>query len=186
MKRLAFALSYCIATFVLFGCGPMQMPMPVRMDDEGQKKVDQSWDEALTPVKRFDHPGMLDLFLVTQAYQIGVDKLTFHSEKKVALGTVVMEIEYDRLKPAEDRFDVKIIDPAGRLLRLEQYNRKEVEDAYKDLFVKPDAIRNSSNSAALTPQQQQELAALQARIDAVTALFPKDEKKAPEGEAKKP
>ena len=112
----------------------MQMPMPVRLDADGQKNLDQSWDKALTPVERFDHPALLDVFLLTQAYQVGVDKLSFRSEKKVAVGTVVMEIEYDRLKPDEDRFEVKIYDPAGRCSGKRGTDRKEVEDAYTRTF----------------------------------------------------
>jgi hypothetical protein len=185
MKRLMSLLCCGMVTALLYGCGPMQMPMPVRLDDEGQKSLDQNWDEALTPVKRFDHPAMLDAFLLTQAYQIGVDKLSFRSEKKVALGTVVMEIEYDRLKPGEDRFEVKIYDPVGNLLREEKYDRKEVEDANHDLFVRTNDLQKVINNGGATPAEVKELAALQARMDAVTAVFPKDDKNAPKGEEKK-
>jgi hypothetical protein len=185
MKRLLPLLCCCVATATLYGCGPMQMPMPVRLDADGQKNLDQSWDKALTPVERFNHPALLDAFLLTQAYQVGVDKLTFHSEKKVALGTVVMEIEYDRLKPDEDRFEVKIYDPMRNLLRQETYSRKEVEDANHDLFVRADGLQKVVNNGGATPAEVKELAALQARMDAVTAVFPKDDKNAPEGKEKK-
>ena len=76
----------------------MQMPMPVRLNEEEQKNIDQAWDKALTPVDRLDHVAMLDAFLITHAYQVGVDKLTFHSEKKVAAGMVVMDI---RVRPSQ-------------------------------------------------------------------------------------
>jgi hypothetical protein len=163
----------------------MQMPMPVRLGDDSQKDLDQSWDKALTPVERFDHPALLDAFLLTQAYQVGVDKLTFRSEKKVAVGTVVMEIEYDRLKPHEDRFEVKIYDPVGNLLREERYDRKEVEDANHDLFVRINDLQKIVNGGGATPAEVKELTALKARMDAVTAVFPKDEKNAAEGKEKK-
>jgi hypothetical protein len=185
MKRLMPLLYCCVATALLYGCGPMQMPMPVRLNDEDQKKSEQSWDKALTPVERFNHPALLDAFLLTQAYQLGVDKLTFHSEKKVAVGTVVMEIEYDRLKPGEDRFEVKIYDLAGKLLRQERYNRQEVEGANHDLFVRLDDLQRNVNNGRATPAEVKELAALQARMDAVTAVFPKNEKDSPKGKEEK-
>jgi|SRR5665213_1292121 len=181
MKRFLSLLCCGVATVLLYGCGPMQMPMPVRLDDEGQKNLDQNWDEALTPVGRFNHPALLDAFLLTQAYQIGVDKLSFRSEKKVSLGTVVMEIEYDRLKPGEDRFEVKIYDLVGKLLREERYGRKEVEDANHDLFVRERDLETIVKRGGATPAEVKELAALQARMEAVAAVFPKDDKNAPEG-----
>ena len=186
MKRFVAMLCCCAAIAVPCGCGPMQMPMPVRLDDEGQKNITKSWDQALTPVGRFDHPGLLDAFLVTQAYQVGVDKLSFHSEKKVALGTVIMDIEYDQRKPDGDRFEVKLVDPAGQLLREETYYREEVERANDELFRQANELRRKAADGRATPAEIKELAALQARIDAVTAVFPKDEKHDPKAEAKKP
>jgi hypothetical protein len=163
----------------------MQMPMPVRLGDDSQKDLDQSWDKAFTPVERFNHPTLLDAFLLTHAYQIGVDKLSFRSEKKVAVRTVVMTIEYDRLKPDEDRFEVKIYDLVGKLLREERYDRKEVEDANHDLFRRANDLQTIVNGGGATPAEVKELAALQARMNAVTAVFPKDEKNAPKGDEKK-
>lgn len=185
MKRLLL-LGCFAAAGALCGCGPMQMPMPVRLDDEGQKKIDQAWDKALTPVDRFDHVAMLDAFLVTHAYQVGVDKLTFHSEKKAAAGTVVMDIRYDRLRPEDDRFEVQIYDPSQKLLRQETYYRQEIEGAYRDLFVRPTELEAAEHNGTATPEQLKELAALKARMDAVTAVFPKDEKPDSKEEGKKP
>jgi hypothetical protein len=184
MKRL-MTFVCGVASIMLYGCGPMQMPMPVRLDAEGQKNIRESWDKALTPIDHFDHSALLDVFLLTQAYQVGVDKLSFRSEKKVALGRVVMEIEYDQLKPKEDRFEVKILDSAGKVLREEKYNRGEVERANEDLFKRADDLHKLANNGGLNPEQTKELAALQARIDVVTAVFPKDEKKTPDEAAKK-
>lgn len=184
MKRLL--LLGCLAAAALCGCGPLQSPMPVRLDDQGQKDLDQAWDKALTPVDHFDHAAMLDAFLVSQAYQVGVDKLTFHSEKKVAAGTVVMDIQFDR-STNEDRFAVKVVDPAQKLLRQETYYREEVEKAYQDLFVRCEQLRQAEHNGTATPEQLKELAALKARVDAVAAVFPKDKKPdAKEEEAKKP
>jgi hypothetical protein len=186
MKRIILFLCCSVATVLLYGCGPMQMPMPVRLDDEGQKNLDQSWDKALTPVNRFDHPTLLDAFLLTQAYQVGVDKLSFHSEKNVELGTVIMDIEYDRRKPDGDRFEVKLVDPAGKLLREETYYREEVVRANDELFKQDSDLQRAVAEGRATPAQVKELAALQARIDAVTAIFPKDDPNALKVKEKQP
>ncbi len=128
----------------------MQMPMAVRVGADAQKKIDQTWDKALTPVHRFDHQGLLDFFFLTQAYQAGVNKLTFRSEKKVSLGMVVMEIEYDRLKPDEDRFEAKLYDPAGNLLRQKRKQpSKRVESSNRDLRSAPTEWRVESTEATV-------------------------------------
>ncbi len=173
MNRALSLLICCAATFGLHGCGPMQMPMPVRPNDESQRAIDQSWDEAMRPVNRLTHQPLLDVLLVTKGYQAGVDKLSFRSEKKVAAGTVVMEIEYDRLKPDQDRFSVKIYDPAQKLLREETYSRKEIEDANNDLFVRVDGLKTKVNAGQATPDEVKQLAALEARMKAVVELSPK-------------
>jgi hypothetical protein len=147
----------------------MQVPMPIRLDAEGQKNTDQSWDKALSPVDLLDH---LDVFLCTQAYQAGVDKLAFRSEKKFAVGTVVMEIAYDRLKPDEDRFEVKVYDPKEKLLRHEVYRRKEIEAAYRALFVEHEQLRQAVDAGRATPEQIRLLAGLKARRKVVESLFP--------------
>jgi hypothetical protein len=180
-------LLLCGAALVtLHGCGPMRMPMPVRLDDESQKSFDQAWEKALTPVGRFNHQGLLDVFLLTQAYQAGVDKLTLRSEKKTAAAVVVMEIEFDRLKPEQDRFEVKIYDHGRKLLRRESYSRKEVEDTYSDLFVREKQLREWADKGHATPEDMLALAELQARHQAVGVLFPKDEVPDPDGKGKMP
>ena len=186
MKTLLPCLCSCAVVFLMYGCGPMQMPMPVRLDAEAQKKIDQTWDKALTPVGRFGHQGLLDFFVLTQAYQSGVDKLTFRSEKKVALGMVVMEIEYDRLKPIEDRFEVKIYDLAGNLLRQERYSREEVEGSSRDLLNRTNELEDRIDKGQGTPAEVKEFAAIKARIDAVQAICSKEDKDAPQGNDKKP
>jgi hypothetical protein len=186
MSRLPPLLCCCAALAAFCGCGPMQMPMPVRLDEDGQKSVDQSWDRALTPVDLLDHQAMLDVFLISQAYQAGVDRLSFRSEKKVAAGTVVMQIEYDRLRPDEDRFEVRLYDPAERLLRQEVYRRKEIEDTYKNLFVRFEELRRKANNGQATPAEALELAELRARRDAIERLFPDSKERAAGGNEKKP
>jgi hypothetical protein len=171
MNHLRSLLCLCIAA-ALAGCGPMQIPMPVRLDDEQQKKINESWDKALTPVGRLDHPSLLDVMLSTQAYHFGVDKLTFRSEKRVTAGTVVMEIEYDRRLPGQDRFEVKLYDVPGQLVRQEIYGRQEINDAYAELFVRYAQLQQAVDAGNATPADVNDLARIQARRDAVAAIFP--------------
>jgi hypothetical protein len=141
---------------VLVGCGPLAVPMPQRLPDADQKAVDEFWAEALAPVGKHDRQTWLDALVGRQLYQHGVDRLTFRSEKAVAGGTVVMEIDYDRANPAGDRFEVTVLGPGGQRLRKERYTREDVERTVRDLF----------NDPAADPQ------ARQARWDKLNALFP--------------
>ncbi len=136
MRLHSILLCCCGLGLGLPGCGPMQMPMVQRLDKESQRNADQAWDQALSPLTRFDHQALLDALMISQAYQLGVDKLTFRSEKRFSGGTVIMEIAYDRAAPAKDEFKVTAVDPQGRLLRQESYSRNEVEGTYKELFVR--------------------------------------------------
>lgn len=116
------------------GCGPMSQPMAARLDVEAQKEVDAAWDRALEPVGRLDRGRWLDLFVGAQVYQVGVDRLSFRSEKRFRGGLVIMEVSYDRAAPDGDRFEVRVLDREGRVARRESYGRAEVEKAYRDLF----------------------------------------------------
>src|SRR5438552_3495005 len=88
MRKLMLLVACCAWASVLQGCGPLQVPMASRPDDETQKSIDAAWNEALSPPNRYDHQGLLDLLLVARAYEAGVDRLTFRSEKQVVRGTV--------------------------------------------------------------------------------------------------
>jgi len=107
--------------------------MPVRFDDKGQQQVEEKWNAAFTPPDKLDRQGLLDAFLISQAYQVGVDRLVLRSEKKLARGRVEMEISYERLKPDDDRFEVRVYDENGQLVRHERYNRADVERTESEL-----------------------------------------------------
>ena len=126
---LSIALILCLA-----GCGPLTAPMPVRLDVDSQKQIDESWEKSLTPVDRLDQQLWLDVFVGAGVYQYGVDKLYFRSEKRYSGGLVVMEVHFDRALPNDDRFEVKVIDQNGKILRTERYGRAAVEKTYHDLF----------------------------------------------------
>ncbi len=128
MKSLAISMSACALMLTLMGCGPMQSPMPHRLEPEAQKDVDASWNRAFTPIGRFDHQDLLDIMVGFHAYQLGVDTLTFRSEKTVANGKVIMEVFFDRAKPEADRFIVTVLDLAGKVVRTERFTRSEIEE----------------------------------------------------------
>jgi len=187
MVRLTSLLTCCLVVLaVAGGCGPMNTPMPIRLADDDQKKIDESWDKALAPVGRLEHQPLLDVLVATQAYQVGVDKLTFRSEKRVAAGTVVMEIDYDRLQPDQDRFRVTVYDHGQVQIRQESYGRKEIEETYKNLFVRYEELRQKAEAGELPPEEAKELEALKARHASIAALFPEKKEDGPDGKAKKP
>ena len=90
MKRFALPGLACALALTFIGCGPMQTPMPPRLDPDSQKQVDDSWNKAFEPVSRFDRKGLLDVMVGVQAYQLGVDSFALRSEKRFAGGKVVM------------------------------------------------------------------------------------------------
>jgi hypothetical protein len=153
------------------------MPMAPRPGAEEQKAIDQAWDNALRPVDRYGHQALLDILLGSRGFEAGVDKLTFRSEKRVAAGTVVMEVHYDRLDPEGDRFEVKVVDRAGKVLRKERYDRKEVEQAYKTLFTDYQRLRWQKGQGNLSPEDARRLAEVEARRKVMEEAFPKFEDK---------
>lgn len=146
---------------LVIGCGPMNRPIPERLKEHDQKRLDQAWDTALTPVGKHDRQTLLDVMVGTHAYQVGVDQLQFRSAKKWSGGTVVMEINFDREKPADDRFTITVNDLAGKPLRAERYSRDDVEQAVKDLTPPP------------VPDNDPAMQAYKARMKKIEAVLPK-------------
>ncbi len=157
-----------VSCAAVVGCGPMSRPIPERLKEDDQKRLDQAWDTALTPVGKHDRQTLLDVMVGTQAYQVGVDQLQFRSVKKWSGGTVVMEIHFDREKPVEDRFTITVNDLAGKPLRAERYSRDDVEQAVKDLAQPP------------VPDNDPAMQAHKARMKKIEAVLPK-----PKGEPDK-
>jgi hypothetical protein len=155
------------------GCGPLSSPMPPRLDDNAQKNADKSWNDAFTPADRLDRQTLMDAFLVSQAYQTGVDRLTMRSEKKLDSGMLVMEIHFDRAKPDVDRFEVTLHNPAGQQIRHETYSRADVERTQTELS--PPALGPGATEAQQKEwARQNELAAK--RLEFVQNLLPRLEK----------
>ena len=144
------------------GCRPMTAPMAARLNQDQQTKVDDAWEKALTPVEKLDHGLLLDTLVGVGAYQNGVDKLHFRSEKRYSGGLVVMEIHFDRTAPTEDRFEVTVLNKEGKTVRSERYSREEVETTERALL---DEGNEAPDAAAKC----------QARWDKIEATFPKPE-----------
>jgi hypothetical protein len=161
-RAVGVALSALTAA-VLVGCGPMTSPMPPRLQPSDQQQIDDAWEQALAPVGRHDRQAWLDTLVVTQSYQAGVDSLDFKSVKTWSGGKVVMEIHYEKSKPAADRFEVTVLDHGGQVLRRETYGRVEVEQAVRDLM-------DGQNQP---PPGSPEAAARDARLKKVEAVMPK-------------
>ena len=171
----------CLSVVVLVGCGPMDSsPMPPRLDAEDQKKIDDAWDNALNPVNKLDRQALLDALFVTHAYQAGVDRLTFRSEKKFSGGLVVMEIHFDRAKPNDDRFDVIVQDPNGKEVRRLNYARSEIEMTARDLRHPSFSRPRPADAPPLDPEHAKKYDEIQKRLAAVEKLFPKPEEPKPE------
>ncbi len=113
----------------IVGChGPLTKPMIDRLDEKGQAKIDEVWENMLIPPDALDRTLLLDVILSAQLYQHGVDSLRLTSEKAVGEGLVVMEIRFDREEPLFDEFSVSYVDRRGRELRRERYSRDEINE----------------------------------------------------------
>ncbi|HPD29160.1 MAG TPA: hypothetical protein PLL20_04140 [Phycisphaerae bacterium] len=118
----------------VLGCeGPLTVPAVERLEPEGQKTVDESWLNMLSPPERLDRSLLLDTVLTNHFHQRGVDRLNLTSEKDVWGGRVIMTVYYDRAHPAFDSFTVAYIDAQGRERRRERYTFEEVKGRVAEL-----------------------------------------------------
>lgn len=123
-----------IGCAILVGCGPLTRPMVERLDLEQQAQVGSAWQNMLSPPDRLNRELLLDVLIVFQAHQRGVDRLLLTSEKDVPGGKVVMTISFDRSQPEGDRFTVVYCDPYGYEWRRELYKSEEVQARWEALF----------------------------------------------------
>jgi len=131
--RTVLATVMLVLLATLAGCGPLFVPMLPRLEPAEQAKVDQMWDNLLTPVQRVDHQTLLDANVRYWMYTVGVDRMRMTSEKHFTGGKAVMEIDCDRANPDADQFTITIFDDRGRTLRRERYSRAEVEESSRML-----------------------------------------------------
>jgi len=181
MNRIGFFGMLMAFSLCVVGCGPLRSPMAPRPTEEGQKKLAESWEKAFAELDKIDHQQLLDIYVGTNAFQLGVDKLYFRSEKRSSRGLVVMEIHYDFAKPSDDRFEVIVFDSDNKVLRKERYGREEVETTRSELF---DGKREFyGDEKKDSPELAERRAKHKARWERITSYFPKDEEK--QAEAKK-
>jgi hypothetical protein len=115
-KEVAMKLRFLLAASAVFACMGclMQMPMPKRLNAENQAEFDAGWNKALSPVDRLDRQRWLDILVGAHAYQWGVDKLWFHSEKKFSGGHVAMENSLRSSRPGRGSFSHANLRPGGK------------------------------------------------------------------------
>ena len=118
----------CAALALVAGCGPTMYPMIDRLPEEAQKQVDDSWGNMFTPPDRLDRTLLLDVLLVNQFHQRGVDRATMVSEKDIGARRAVMTMRFDRRNAAFDEFTISLVDDQGRECRRERYTADEIRD----------------------------------------------------------
>lgn len=159
------AFPFLVVVITVAGCGPLSVPMATRPNAERQEKIDRAWDRALSPVSKLTRQEWLDLFVGAQAYQYGVDKLHLRSEKAFSDGRVVMEVSYDRARPQADRFEVRVYNDKGKLLREEKFTRQDVKSTVSDLF--PPKTRPADEKERVEFEKQHK-----ARWEKIQSYFP--------------
>jgi hypothetical protein len=173
MRNLRTSLAFGALMLCTLSCGPLERPMPTRLKDDDQLKIDEAWNRALSPITNHNHQALLDLLVTTSAYEIGVDELFLRSTKRFQAGLVVMELHYNRLIPENDRFVVQVFDPEGKLLRQENYDRAEVEKTNKELSMDLRELEQKKESGTATPEELNQLADLKARSKTIEQAFPR-------------
>jgi hypothetical protein len=182
VRLLACGFAFWLAV----GCGPLPVFLPQRLEEARQKAVDDAWEKALSPVGQHDNQTLLDILIVTQAHQTGVDKFEFRSEKKFSGGGVIMTMRYDRATPKDDRFEIKVVDADGKVLRQERYGREQIERTSKELVQDANSLSQKKEQGTASPDELKKLAAIEARLAVIEAIFPKPkEEEKGKGEAKK-
>ena len=163
----------CLSLIAVVGCGPVKSgPLPPPLTDDDQRTVDESWERALTPIDRLDREPLLDALIITQGFQLGVDRLHLRSEKDFSGGVVVMEIHITRKRPVDDRFEVSVLNTTGQVLRQFKYSREEVERVTRELSESKYACKDSTEPLG-NDYEVKKRAEIQARLRAVEQIFPK-------------
>lgn len=172
---MTIRVCYGLCVFLLVaGCSGI-VPMPDRLGDVRQNKLDDGWSRVASGEAGIDREYLLDIIIVTNAWHVGVDRLDLRVERSAGAGTVVMETHYDRRTPEADRFVVTFHDAAGRPIRSETYSREALVDAARV------SLASGSNCSSVptsnedeSPEQAAIREALRARLARVRQLFPND------------
>jgi hypothetical protein len=164
--RYLYALA--LVTY-LAGCGPLFLPMLPREKPEEQRRIDETWDNMLTPVPRLDRQVLLDTGVLCGLYTNGVDRMHMTSEKHFSGGTAVMEIDCDRINPDVGQFIITVYDERGRTIRRERYTRADVEESGRMMFAKLCAETQPGTARSQTPEERQFWIAVERRRAAVVS-----------------
>ena len=135
----------------------MFFPAVQRLSPEDQAKVDQIWNNVLTPPERVDRELLLDVVEAFELHTAGIDRLKLECEKDFTGGTVHMIVDFNRRRPPEDdRFIVMIRDHQGHLLRKETYSSEEVLSHGRQIFrvVPTGTFQKEPKEAATQPSSQ--------------------------------
>ncbi len=119
---------------VIVGCGPLSMPMVARLGADDQARVDRAWEHLTARVTEVDRTLLLDAMIASQMYQIGVDQLEMVSVKNLSGGQVTMRVNFNRLRPEDDRFTFAYVDARTRVRREESFEFGEVAERYAFLY----------------------------------------------------
>ncbi|MCG3138616.1 MAG: hypothetical protein HJJLKODD_02481 [Phycisphaerae bacterium] len=129
------------------GCrGPLEYPMVTRLSEEQQWQVDEAWGNMLDQGEEVDRVLWLDVMIVGQLYEQGVDTLVMQSTKTVSDGKVVMTIQFNRAEPQYDEFNLAYYDDKGQEIRRERYLFDEVRERIQ-YFASPPEIHDEHDEA---------------------------------------
>src|SRR5437588_2750266 len=131
--RRVHLISSLLLLPLLPGCGPTTVPAFVRLGPEQQARLDASWKNMLTPTDRLDRELLLDVMLVYQLHQLGIDRATYEADKAFGDGAIHMRVTFDRAKPLDDRFVVEVRNKQKQLIRTETYSGEEVWSHWSSL-----------------------------------------------------
>lgn len=125
---------------IIASCGPLQVPMGRQLDQNQQAAVDAGWQRALEFDDELGRQGWLDMMVGTLAFEHGVDRFHFKSEKEVGARLVVMEVWFDRSKPDDDAFEITVFDDERKIVRKERYTRSDVEESIAVMYQQPETV----------------------------------------------
>lgn len=189
-RRAVFASSRTVLAFATLGLliiaacsGPMLFPMVDRLDELQQLEVERNWKNLVDAGADLDRQGWLDVMVSTFAFQRGVDRLEFHSEKEIDDRLVVMEVRYDRAQPQKDAFDITIFDEERKILRKESYSREDVEEVILAMYRAVGTPKSPPPGVETVDDWSQYWKRADARRERVRKLFPISEGNEPPADA---